>query len=52
MEIKRQALADFIVNFTYSNTVEVTGTTNNTEATKAVGVREKENSIPTERDTE
>ena len=50
--IKGQALADFIVEFTYSNTAEVTGTTNSTEAAKATEVREKENSVPTEWDTE
>ena len=49
--IKGQALADFIAEFIYSNTAKVTRTTNSTEATKAAGVREKENSIPTEGDT-
>ena len=42
-EIKGQALADFIVKFTYSNTAEVTGMANNTEAAKMAEVREKEN---------
>ena len=50
--IKRQALANFIAEFTYSNATKVTGTTNSAEATKVVGVREKENSIPTEGDAE
>ena len=50
--IKGQALTDFIAKFTYSNTTEVTGTTSNTEATKAVGGWEKENSIPIEGDAE
>ena len=50
MEIKGQAFADFISEFTYSNATEVTGTTSNTEAVKAARVREKENSIPTEGD--
>ena len=45
--IKGQALADFIAEFTYFNIVEVTGMTNSTEAAKAAGVREKENSVPT-----
>ena len=52
MAIKRQALADFIAEFTYFNAAEVTRMTNNTEAVKAVGVREKENSAPTEGDAE
>ena len=51
MTIKRQVLANFIVEFTYSNTAEVTGITNSTEAAKAAGVREKKNSVPTEEDT-
>ena len=44
--IKGQVLADFIAKFTYSNTAEVTGMTNNTETVKAPGVREKEDSVP------
>ena len=52
MAIKGQALVNFIVEFTYSNTVEVTGTTNNTKAAKAVGVREKKTYVPTEGDAE
>ena len=47
---KEQALADFIVELTYSNAAEVTGTTNNTEAVKATGVKENKNSVPTEGD--
>ena len=43
--IKGQALVDFIVEFTYSNTAEVIAMTNSTEAVKAEGVREKENSV-------
>ena len=50
--IEGQALADLIAEFTYSNIVEVTGTTNNTEVAKATGVMEKENSVPTKRDAE
>ena len=50
--IKGQALADFIAEFIYFNTTEVTGMTNSTEAVKAARVREKENSIPTEEDIE
>ena len=50
--IKRQALGNVIAEFTYSNTVDVTGTANNIEVAKALGVREKENSEPTEGDAE
>ena len=50
--IKREALADFIAKFTYSNAAEVTETTNNTEAAKAVGVRKEENSVPIEENVE
>ena len=50
--IKGQALADFITEFTYSNTAKVTGTANSTEAVKSIGGREKENSVPTEEDAE
>ena len=39
--INGQALANFMPKFTYSNTTKVTRGTNNTEAMKAVGVREK-----------
>ena len=50
--IKGQALAEFIVEFTYSNAAEVTGTANSTEAAKEVGVKEREDSVPTEEDVE
>ena len=52
MVIKGHALADFIAEFTYSNTTEVIGTANSTDAKKVTGVRDKENSIPTEGDAE
>ena len=52
MAIKGQALADFIVKFTYSNTAEVTGMTNNIEVVKAIEVREKDNFVPAEGDAE
>ena len=52
MTIKGQVLADFIAEFTYSNTAEVIGIANSTEATNAVGVREKKNSITTKGDIE
>ena len=51
-EVKGQALADFIAEFTYSNAVEVTRMTNSIEATKAVGVKGIEDSESTEGDTE
>ena len=50
--IKRQALANFIAEFTYANTTEVVGTTNRAEAAKVVKAREKENSTPTQDDTQ
>ena len=50
--IKGQALVDFIVEFTYSNTAEVTRTTNSIDVAKATKVREKENFVPTKRDAE
>ena len=40
--IKGQALTDFIAEFTYSSAAEVTRTTNSAEATKAAGVRGRE----------
>ena len=52
MAIKGQALTDFIAKFTYSNAAKVTKTANNTEAVKAAGVKEREDSVPIERDTE
>ena len=50
--IKRQALVDFITEFTYSNAAEVTGTTNVTEAVKATVIRGREDSVPTKGDVE
>ena len=44
--IKGQVLTDFIAEFTYSNTAEVSGTTNNFEVAKVVRVREKEYYVP------
>ena len=52
MEIKGQVLADFILEFTYSNTAEVTGMANSIEAVKAARVRERENSVPTKGNVE
>ena len=52
MAIKGQALTDFIAEFTYSNAAEVTETANNTEAVMVAGVKEREDSVPIERDTE
>ena len=49
MKIKGQALVDFIAEFTYSNTAEVTGIANSAEVTR---VRERKNSVPTDRDAE
>ena len=51
MEIKGQALVDFIAEFTYSNAAEVTRMVNNTEAMKASRVRKKEINVLTEGDT-
>ena len=50
--IKGQASADFIAEFTYSNSTEVTRMTNNVEGAKAVGERGREDSVPTEGDAE
>ena len=50
--IKGQALANFIVEFTYFNAAEVTKMTNSIEVVKATGVREKENSVPIKKDAE
>ena len=49
---KGQALADFIVEFTYSNTAEITRTVNSTEVVKAAAVSKKENSVPIEGEPE
>ena len=48
MTIKGQALADFIVEFTHSNTAEVTEAANSTEVVKMAGGKEKENFVHTE----
>ena len=45
---KRQPLADFIVEFTYSNTAEITRKTNSIESAKVVGVKETKSSVSTE----
>ena len=50
--IKGQALADFIAKFTYSNATKITRTTDDAKAVKAAGVKERENSVPTEGDAE
>ena len=42
--IKGQALADFIVKFTYSNAAKVTGTANSAKTAKAARVRGKDDS--------
>ena len=52
MVIKGPALADFIIEFTYSNAVEVTGIANITEVAKAAGVSEREDFIPIKGDVE
>ena len=50
--IKGQALADFIVEFTYADTVEVVGTTDDAEATKVVGAPREKNSTFAKEDAE
>ena len=52
MVIKRQALVDFIEEFTYSNTTKVTRTTNIAEAAKASGVRGRKDSESAKRDAQ
>ena len=52
MTIKGQALANFKVDFTYSNAAKVTGTANSAEAAKVAGQRDREDSVPTEKDAE
>ena len=52
MAIKGQALANFIVEFIYSNVVEVTRMANGVEAMKTAGVKGRDDSVLTERDTE
>ena len=49
---KRTSLSDFIAEFTFSNAAKVTGTANSTEAAKAAGVRERDDSVPTKGDAE
>ena len=46
MAIKGQALAGFIAEFTYTNTAELTGTTDITEAVKVVDPGRKELCTP------
>ena len=48
--IKGQALADFIVKFTYADPVEVARTVDNVEAAKVVEVQGERNSVPTKWD--
>ena len=50
--IKGQALANFIVEFTYTSTAEVAGTVDDTEATKGVEVRSNESSALTQKETQ
>ena len=45
--IKGQALASFMVEFTYSNVAKVNGIANSAEAAKVVGVRGKKDSVLT-----
>ena len=52
MTIKGQALSNIIAKFTYSNIVEVTRIDDSSKVAKVVGVREKENFLPTEGDAE
>ena len=52
MAIKGQVLADFMAEFTYANTTEIAGTVDGTEAVKVVKVGDKENSTPTQEDTQ
>ena len=48
---KRQALSDFIAEFTYASTAEVAGIENGAEAAKVVEARDKEDSAPTQEET-
>ena len=50
--IKGQVLVEFTAEFTYANTAEVTGTADGAEAVKVVEVVDKENSPPTQEDTQ
>ena len=50
--IKGQALVDFIAKFTYSNIIEVAGTTDNAEATKKVERGKSEASVTKQEDSD
>ena len=50
-EIKGQALADFIVEFTYTYAAKVARTKNGVKTAKVIDVGDKENSTPTQEDT-
>ena len=50
--INGQVLADFIDEFTYTNTVEVTGMVDITEAAKVVEAQGEKNSVLMKRDAE
>ena len=52
MSIKGQALANFIIEFTYASTAEVAMTVDDAEITKAMEARDKEGSAPTQGDTQ
>ena len=51
MTIKGQALANFIVEFTYADTTKVAGRTSDNEATKVVETGNGENSTTSQEDT-
>ena len=48
--IKGKALANFIAEFTYTDTAEAVGTTDNIEAAKVVKAQGEKNSTPTKED--
>ena len=50
--IKRQALTDFIDEFTYAKTTEVVGTANYAEAAKIVEAGDKVDSVPTQKEAQ
>ena len=50
MKIKGQTLADFIAEFTYSNTTEVAKTANNAEAVKVAEALGEKNSTLAQED--
>ena len=52
MEIKGQALVDFIVEFTYVSTVEVAGMADDVEVAKVVETRDNKGSVPTQEETQ